>query len=344
MESSGSAEEVPPPPSPPSGGAGRSATAGRKPVCRYGKACYQKNPAHLAEYDHPWLREPEEKKPTCRYGKSCYNKNPAHLEQYAHPWLDEEEEEKKEGASGKRASTHSPSREAPGGARAVLRRLSTPPRSTGLTAPDKANSSASPPSGRGSLKDLMAERSAAAAPFVTPGDGHKFKFGGPATADKAAAAETPASAAGKSSAAAAVASTSSGSAGGDGKPESSFTSVPPSDSNPGAVSAPSTEDLQSFTKAVDDLEAQDQPACTAADLVATPTPACVDVAGPSTWLEKRPGAGASPHLAGKSSQLRIVLQISVGGLWTLNLVLGCIALIRYATGPDEASGWASGPG
>lgn len=28
---------------------------GSKPVCRYGRTCYRKNPQHFEEFEHPWL-------------------------------------------------------------------------------------------------------------------------------------------------------------------------------------------------------------------------------------------------------------------------------------------------
>jgi hypothetical protein len=31
---------------------------------------------------------PDEEKPECKYGPGCYRKNPAHFAEFSHPWLD----------------------------------------------------------------------------------------------------------------------------------------------------------------------------------------------------------------------------------------------------------------
>ncbi|KAJ3278345.1 hypothetical protein HK104_002423 [Borealophlyctis nickersoniae] len=53
------------------------------------------------EYDDD---EDEDIRRVCQYGKSCYRKNPAHFAEFAHPWLDDDPGAPKGGAKGKRKS------------------------------------------------------------------------------------------------------------------------------------------------------------------------------------------------------------------------------------------------
>lgn len=74
-----------------------------KPVCKYGKLCYQKNEAHRALFYHeeeplaaeapePATKKAKSKKGAkdagarvpCKWGKSCYRTNAEHLAKYAH--------------------------------------------------------------------------------------------------------------------------------------------------------------------------------------------------------------------------------------------------------------------
>lgn len=48
---------LPPPPPPPSFGRPARSSLGHKAVCKYGKDCYNKSPAHLEKFAHPWLDE-----------------------------------------------------------------------------------------------------------------------------------------------------------------------------------------------------------------------------------------------------------------------------------------------
>eukprot|EP00033_Pygsuia_biforma_P002039 GCRY01002267.1.p1 GENE.GCRY01002267.1~~GCRY01002267.1.p1 ORF type:complete len:442 (-),score=59.91 GCRY01002267.1:77-1402(-) len=67
-----------------------------RPFCKYGKDCYQKNPQHLADFQHPQdhfsninknLKNDSvvDSRPICKYGKDCYQKNAQHLADYQHP-------------------------------------------------------------------------------------------------------------------------------------------------------------------------------------------------------------------------------------------------------------------
>ena len=61
---------------PPVGGLfGGGDPTGKKP-CRYGADCYDNDPAHLAQFEHP---EP------CQYGASCWNQDPTHRRTHSHP-------------------------------------------------------------------------------------------------------------------------------------------------------------------------------------------------------------------------------------------------------------------
>lgn len=93
----------------------------RKPMCKYGASCYQKNPKHLRRFFHPPKRkhassesdsesdsasdadkpddednaddedevEPQRKRvkisPPCRYGLKCFRQNTLHFDDFAHP-------------------------------------------------------------------------------------------------------------------------------------------------------------------------------------------------------------------------------------------------------------------
>jgi len=64
-----------------------------KPICRYGKNCYRKNPNHFKRFSHPWLERQSPQadangRPICKYGKECNRKNPSHFKEFAHPWID----------------------------------------------------------------------------------------------------------------------------------------------------------------------------------------------------------------------------------------------------------------
>ena len=52
-EEEGEAQPVNRPPHPPAAPLGRP--PGPSAVCRYGQACYRKNPIHFQEFLHPWL-------------------------------------------------------------------------------------------------------------------------------------------------------------------------------------------------------------------------------------------------------------------------------------------------
>jgi hypothetical protein len=68
------------------------AAAKPRAACRYGAACYRKNPQHFQVEAHPGdadYAEPEEggeddKRPECEYGLGCYRKNPDHKRRYKH--------------------------------------------------------------------------------------------------------------------------------------------------------------------------------------------------------------------------------------------------------------------
>merc|ERR1712173_341450 len=62
-----------------------------RPTCRFGIACYRKNPVHRFEEAHPGdddYKDPNEEedqdKPECEFGLDCYRKNPAHRKEYNH--------------------------------------------------------------------------------------------------------------------------------------------------------------------------------------------------------------------------------------------------------------------
>ena len=80
----------PPPPPPPSIQPPPPPPPWARPPCKYGASCYQKNPAHLAQFSHPASAAaapppPAWALPPCKYGTACYQKNPAHLAQFSHP-------------------------------------------------------------------------------------------------------------------------------------------------------------------------------------------------------------------------------------------------------------------
>lgn len=59
--------------------------------CRYGQACYRKNPQHRLDFSHPGdadfvipIVPAPGSKPACPYGTSCYRKNPQHIQDYDH--------------------------------------------------------------------------------------------------------------------------------------------------------------------------------------------------------------------------------------------------------------------
>ncbi|XP_049946167.1 aprataxin and PNK-like factor [Schistocerca serialis cubense] len=52
--------------------------------CKYGSACYRKNPQHFAEFSHPGDPDYKDDRPECRYGTECYTKNPLHRQTYKH--------------------------------------------------------------------------------------------------------------------------------------------------------------------------------------------------------------------------------------------------------------------
>ena len=85
-------------PPPPPGGGGGAVTPAAKPPCKYGSACYRKNPNHFHEYSHPHGAGGAHggggggggavapAATPCKYGSACYRMgNPDHVLKHSHP-------------------------------------------------------------------------------------------------------------------------------------------------------------------------------------------------------------------------------------------------------------------
>mmetsp|Transcript_42340 Transcript_42340/g.70136 ORF Transcript_42340/g.70136 Transcript_42340/m.70136 type:complete len:381 (+) Transcript_42340:152-1294(+) len=362
----------------------KAKAAHRKPVCRYGKACYNKNPAHLLEYAHPWLDakkddEKTDERKVCKYGKSCYNKTPEHLAQYAHPWLDEEEAPRSD-----RGASRSPGRRPSGGRKSsghyLIKRLSTPPRenevgNAGPTSPPARDRSRSPPPSQSGKAAAPAEEERASSEAVEPAASKaesdsealpgalsspkparpsfskklKCRYGkdchrkDPEHFDLFDHGEDEAASSPHPTALTTSSVSPEPSAAKESEREAKADVHLDAPVLPGVTPSSSSmerkaEDLNSFSAALDDLEAQS----TVKQVESAPAAAKADsapAAEPARWVAPREGAGSyqrgylpsSVHRAAAvlrphKSLPRTTLQVSVLTIWTVNFLLGCAVL------------------
>jgi aprataxin and PNK-like factor len=61
-------------------------------LCKWGASCTRKNPAHLAQFDHPESSEVSKQvqgdsnpRIPCKYGNMCTRKNAQHFVEFSHP-------------------------------------------------------------------------------------------------------------------------------------------------------------------------------------------------------------------------------------------------------------------
>lgn len=66
---------------------GRQSSSDGRPLCQFGKDCYNHEPDHRQKFWHPEVEEGVSPgiRSACKFGSRCYRKNPDHLENFAHP-------------------------------------------------------------------------------------------------------------------------------------------------------------------------------------------------------------------------------------------------------------------